>query len=178
MRYQDRRFGQRRKLLEVLGNVYLLDNQQIPIFQTVHKFYTKLGYLLFTMRSTENWGVCSKVSGDFDVERYHHLLVVCKDLVHFIKSSGDIKETGVKIKSLRESSSDEEKADVAAENEQMLQIRSFCPHQKICKALNLKAILIESLKIDFNISFKGSRCTLEEKVITFRFIIIFSLLLK
>ena len=36
-------------------------------------------------------------------------------------------------------------------------------HHKICQTLNLKAILIESLGIDFNISFKGSKCTFEQK---------------
>ena len=82
----DRRFGQRRKLLEVVGKVYLLDKDTIPVFGTVHTLYTKLGFLLYTMRSTENWGVYSKVSGDFDKDRFQHLKVVCKDLIRFLQA--------------------------------------------------------------------------------------------
>ena len=82
----DRRFGQRRKLLECVNNVYLLDHENIPIFKTVSRLYTKVGFLMFTTRSTENWGVTSKVSGSFDLKRYEFLKEMCENLVLFLQT--------------------------------------------------------------------------------------------
>ena len=232
----DRRFGQRRKLLECVNNVYLLDHENIPIFKTVSRLYTKVGFLMFTTRSTENWGVTSKVSGSFDLKRYEFLKEMCENLVLFLQTKteddddhsddsddddddwGDtiyedaedgtsshtmfnihlVKEIKKdKKKAITEKSEtkphtwgltdhpsrrasysvqtspfdfeDEEKSDAGDDVD--LRKPSNPHHQKICHALNLQGILVESLHIDVNIAFKGSRCTLEEKVESERMLI-------
>ena len=51
----DRRFGQRRKLLSALSEVYLIDSQELPVFHTANNLMGKAGFLLYTMRSTQEW---------------------------------------------------------------------------------------------------------------------------
>ena len=50
----DRHFGQRRKLLQALDEVYLLDDGNIPTFTTVSNLQSRLGTLVFAVRSTSS----------------------------------------------------------------------------------------------------------------------------
>ena len=40
----DRRFGQRRKLLSALSEVYLIDSQELPVFHTANNLMGKAGF--------------------------------------------------------------------------------------------------------------------------------------
>ena len=81
----DRRFGQRRKLLEVLNDAYILDGNGIDLFSSVNTLQSRLGTLLFSVRSTSTWCVHSVVSGTFDDKRYQDVQAFCKDLVAFLR---------------------------------------------------------------------------------------------
>lgn len=59
----DRTFGQRRTLIKAIGQVILLHQSSIPVFDNVASMIADLGYLMFLLRSSEVWGVSSKISG-------------------------------------------------------------------------------------------------------------------
>jgi hypothetical protein len=68
IRLLNRRYGQRRKLLSALQDVILLDRTSLPVFDNLAKLEADLGFLRFLLRSSEVWGVKSKLSGDFNHE--------------------------------------------------------------------------------------------------------------
>ena len=63
MRLLKRRYGQRRKLLDSVEKVTLLPRSSLPVFDNVADLEAELGYLRYLVRSTEVWGVKSKISG-------------------------------------------------------------------------------------------------------------------
>ena len=144
----ERRFGQRRKLLECLDQVYLLDEESIPIFQTVHILQTRLSTLIYGLRSSQVWGVLSVVSGDFDEQMFTFIQSVCNSLLLFLSGEKDgsfPNHTGP--------------------------INAVKHHQNILRSLDLHSVLITGQKIDINISFKGSKCTIQEKLKSQRMLI-------
>ena len=62
----------------------MLHRSSVPIFDNVASMIADLGYLLFLVRSTEVWGVKSRVSGDFDPERRDQAWKTCQKLVSFL----------------------------------------------------------------------------------------------
>ena len=68
IRLLNRRYGQRRKLLSALQDVILLDRTSLPVFDNLAKLEADLGFLRFLLRSSEVWGVKSKLSGDSNHE--------------------------------------------------------------------------------------------------------------
>ena len=80
-----RRYGQRKKLLDSISNVMLLNEPVIPIFSDIAQLQADLGLLRYSLRSTEVWAVKSRVSGDFDLEIYATVTVRHgQDLLHLM----------------------------------------------------------------------------------------------
>ena len=130
-RLLDRRFGQRRKLVAALKNVYLLDNPEIPIFGTANELLGSCGHLLYVSRSTQEWAVCSRLSGPFDRTRFKFLTDMCQKLLKFMDCDSD--------EELRH-------------------------RQSILNAVSLTATLLEALRIDVNLAFRGSVCEDHERL--------------
>ena len=63
MRLLKRRYGQRQKLMDSISEVTLLPRSTLPIFDNVAELEAELGYLRYLVRSTEVWGVKSRISG-------------------------------------------------------------------------------------------------------------------
>ena len=80
----ERTFGQRRKLVEALGAVTLLVDDKLPVLGSVSKLSSTIGFLTFLARSSEVWGVNSRVSGPFDKTKYSTVQENCESLRKFI----------------------------------------------------------------------------------------------
>ena len=90
IRLLNRRYGQRRKLLSALQDVILLDRTSLPVFDNLAKLEADLGFLRFLLRSSEVWGVKSKLSGDFNHEvrvSFSSPLVGNKAFIHLPSNS-------------------------------------------------------------------------------------------
>ena len=122
----DRRFGQRRKLVGAISEVYLLDTPELEVFGTANNLLAKCGYLLYTYRSTNDWAVQSRLSGDFDGARFDFLKETCQNLLDFLSCP-----------------SPDERVH----------------RQAILNAANLPATLAEGMRLDINLSFRGSVCS-------------------
>ena len=79
-----RDFGQRRKLLDVTDAVTLVHQASLPVFDNVATLQSELSYLIFIMRSSEVWGVKSRVSGEFDLTRKDQALETARKLLEFM----------------------------------------------------------------------------------------------
>ena len=67
----------------------MLHRSSLPVFDNVATMIADLGYLMFLVRSTEVWGVESKVSGQFNLERYEQLQGPIQPLFNLIQSLFD-----------------------------------------------------------------------------------------
>jgi hypothetical protein len=89
------------------------------------------------VRSSEVWAVSSKVSGPFEAEKLNIVQETCSKLETFI----DCAEDGESVKEM----------DVMF-------------RQDILRSMGLQTSLIDALRIDYNISFKGSICSPQDKI--------------
>jgi hypothetical protein len=128
----DRRFGQRRKLIDALSHVYLLESESCPVFGKVSHLQAKLGTLLYSFRSTAVWGVHSVVSGGFNENIFESVGAICKDLISFVSSN-----------------------DIAGESQDLTKVQRptkvIAHHQNILRSLDMQSILMVGLQIDINL---------------------------
>ena len=154
----DRRFGQRRKLLQALDEVYLLDDGNIPTFTTVSNLQSRLGTLVFAVRSTSSWCVKSVVSGDFDEERFTEVQEFCGDLVSFLST----QDKGGRSYKVLDLDAIIDASETAADPD--VRPGQASPRQQnILRTMqDLYTVLAHSFNIDINIAFRGSKCTIHE----------------
>jgi hypothetical protein len=176
----DRTYGQRRKLIDAVGDVTLLQQETVPIFDNVADMTSELGYLIFLVRSSEVWGVSSRVSGPFGPDKYDAVLRTCAKINAFMlhkplvypkvkvnKPSKMEKELSAfhlsfhadKVSEALHASSNDQDDD-----EQVGFNMPYPFHQDVLRSMNLQTSLVESLNIDYNLSFKGSICSSDDKI--------------
>eukprot|EP00615_Pteridomonas_danica_P005853 CAMPEP_0114339576 /NCGR_PEP_ID=MMETSP0101-20121206/7817_1 /TAXON_ID=38822 ORGANISM="Pteridomonas danica, Strain PT" /NCGR_SAMPLE_ID=MMETSP0101 /ASSEMBLY_ACC=CAM_ASM_000211 /LENGTH=2941 /DNA_ID=CAMNT_0001472581 /DNA_START=113 /DNA_END=8938 /DNA_ORIENTATION=+ len=200
----ERTFTQRRKVLQALSDVILIQQPTLPLFGNVSEMTSELGYLTFLTRSYSVWGVCSRVSGPFGPDKYEQVLRTLDKLqsffyekAHEVEAPKEKKKKGMfgglasrlggggggnKPAAISNKNSTEDFAygngevqnpvqqseleaqlqeDEVEEDDEM---QPTTIHQDIARSLNLQTTLVEALIIDYNLSFKGSICSGEEKV--------------
>ena len=69
--------------LGALKSVILLDTEKLPIFKTVQALNADIGYLLFLIRSCEQWGTATRLSGPFDEVAHESFITICGKLLDF-----------------------------------------------------------------------------------------------
>jgi hypothetical protein len=189
----ERTYGQRRKLLEALGEVTLLQRETVPVFANAADMTAELGYLMFMVRSSEVWGVCSRVSGPFNLDKYDTVVRTCDRLCEFLYheplnyDSQKLKKGAANRNSLLAmrmevnsgstvgSSGEGNNPLFAASMEGKTGMDEDADgaageglpvpfHQDVLRAMNVQNTLLAALAIDYNISFMGSICSNEDKV--------------
>jgi len=200
----ERTFAQRRKLLEAVQNVTLLNRPTMPIFGNFADMNAELGYLIYLIRSTEVWAVCSRISGPFVMDNFQQVLLTLERINQFLYSPSVVTEVGDARSKLAKQTHQSEwdifdgiqmmGTRVAAVSEDRSPGASPVPeqktseeskggddgdesddeapngespnphHQGILRAMNMHSTLLEVLTIDYNLAFKGSICTSEEKL--------------
>jgi hypothetical protein len=198
----ERTFTQRRKVLNALSDVILIQQPTLPLFGNVSEMTSELGYLTFLTRSYSVWGVHSRVSGPFGPDKYDQVLRTLDKLQAFFyekphevappkqaKKKGILGGLASKIgKGLTSKAATQEdfayiqqdnepemthnpvSQDALAEQleadeeEESDESKPTKIHQDIARSLNLQTTLIEALMIDYNLSFKGSICSGDQKI--------------
>ena len=171
-------YGQRKILLHSLSHVTLLDSEVVPVFGNVAEMSSELGYLLYLVRSSEVWGVSSRVAGIFQPEQYKTVLATCDRISEYLYHAPiESNATSVVKKrlSLAPSLGDESVDNPIAGMHPSSKIEALTDvdhnvsnptrfHQNVMRSLNLQTTLIAALSMDYNVSFRGSICSPEEKV--------------
>jgi len=139
----ERTYGQRRMLREAFGNVVLLADETLPVFGNVAALRTTISYLTFLARSSEVWGVSSRVSGPFQEAKYDTLLNNCQSLLEYLSAGGGKKK---------------------GESEQGRESKRSAKNQETLRAANAHGTLTIALDMNPNISFEGSICSSQDKV--------------
>ena len=172
----NRDFRQRAKLKSATMAVIMLQTDEVPIFKDMDTLLSDLRYLLFLVRSTEVWGVKSKVAGEeFDHDKEAKCLSTFSKLQEYLFTphgahvsshaalTAPVTEAGLQ----QELEEKEEKEEWSTENPLSSKHSSKVPitlHQNVLRAANLSRALLAALRIDYNISFKGSKCSSDDKV--------------
>jgi hypothetical protein len=196
----ERNYGQRKKLLHALSEVTLLDTEAVPVFGNVGDMSAELGFLTFLVRSSEVWGVSSRVSGPFQPEKYDLVVRTCDRVSEFLfHAPSEVEAPSAKVTragttaavikkrlsltpSLGASSVDNPMAALqrsAAMTPSELEASMGDPngasggeampsafHQDVLRSMNLQATLVAALSMDYNLAFRGSICSSDDKVIT------------
>jgi hypothetical protein len=170
----DRTYGQRRKLIDALGEVTLLQRESVPIFGNVADMTAELGFLIFLVRSSEVWGVSSRVSGPFGPDKYNTVVMTCDKINSFLLHAPmlyDPPKSNSLVPSALQSRMGKHSTDGAGHLNPMLQGQQesdsdtpFSFHQDVLRSMNVQTTLVEALNIDYNLSFKGSICSSEDKI--------------
>ena len=184
----ERTYGQRKKLLHALSEVTLLDSEVVPVFGNVGEMSSELGFLLFLVRSSEVWGVCSRVAGPFQPERYDLVVRTCDRISEYLyhapleskpppglgarlgNAAAVVKKRLSLTPSLGDGSVDNPMAamQIGSEIEASTDSDESNPtlfHQDVMRSMNLQTTLITALNMDYNLSFRGSICSSEDKVL-------------
>ena len=196
LRCLERTFAQRRALVNALANVTLLHRAEVAVFGGAARLQSRLSYLGSLVRSSEVWGVCSKVSGPFQRESYETVLKTGKLLADFLLEPAlkvDLKQ----FNKSRVKASSVNISEAVAAAEKVLSKRRQAPkkvfrvlpeenmsfyvagrmspptkeHQEVLRAMDLGTILSEALVMDYNLAFMGSICTDAERVESRRMIL-------
>ena len=166
----ERTYGQRKKLVEAVGNVTLLHQEVVPVFGNVADMSAELGYLVYLVRSFEVWGVNSRVSGPFGPDKCDAVLATCDKLNQFLFHAPLNHEEPVesgKAKALRDSnvlkslvsgevegySGTNPMADGAfgsgGEEDGEAEVQPEVFYQDVLRSMNLQTTLIEALNMDY-----------------------------
>ena len=146
----------RGKVLDAVDDVTLLPSEKVPVFGDAGTMVAELGFAIFLSRSAGTWGISSRISGPFDTNKYETLTDTCGRIIAFLLGSS----------SHRSSSSSHHQQGAEGESE-MPSRRS----QDILRAANVETILFAALDIDYNLAFKGSICSNEDRVTSRRMIV-------
>jgi hypothetical protein len=137
-----------------LNDVVLLPNETIPIFGTCADMSSEISFLTYLVRSSEVWAVSSKVSGPFETDRLEVVLGTIEKLEKFLLCmEGD------------EHSSSHTSSPILSKRA-LVDQGDLTPilRQDILRSMDLQTSLIDSLRMNYNISFKGSICPPEDKI--------------
>ena len=132
------------------------------------------------------WGVSSKISGEFDEERYIFLKEVCTNIVKLLQTDDGITggdQAAKQMESIKSQpnrrllkkapskalNSLRSRTTAGDTNKEMIDSKEHV--QRILETLDVRSIIVEGLRIDFNIVFKGSRCSLNDKFKSQRWLI-------
>ena len=180
----ERTYAQRRKLIEAAGDVTLLERENVPVFGNVADMSAELSYLTFLVRSSEVWGVSSRVSGPFGPDKYDTVVRTCDKIAEFLfhpvlkyekavvpakrgsANSGLLAARLATVPGIPNSSDNPMLSNVSAASIDPDEDAGDGPvlfHQDVLRSMNLQLTLIEGLNIDYNISFKGSICSSDDK---------------
>ena len=182
----ERSYGQRRKLLDSLGEITLLEKETVPVFKNAADMNAELSYLIFLVRSSEVWGVSSRVSGPFGPDKYEAVVRTCDRLSEFLfhprikydppvapplgKAARRLSERLSAVPAAAGSQANPMLPNAAVlgsvggEDEDEDGDGPVGFHQDILRSMNLQATLVEALNMDYNLSFKGSICSSDDKV--------------
>ena len=184
----ERTYGQRRKLLHAISEVTLLETEVVPVFGNVAEMSSELGFMLFLVRSFEVWGVSSRVSGPFQPEKFDLVVRTCDRISQYLFQANnlEVEETQAnstllqakvpKKKKLSSSSlGDGDINDTKAVSRHGFEVDATIGedsdfsypstfHQNVMRSMNLLATLVAALNMDYNLSFRGSICSAEDKV--------------
>ena len=137
----------------------MVHQASLPVFDNVATLQSELSYLIYLVRSTEVWGVKSRVSGDFDTTRRDQALETCRRLTEFLHAPTFVP--GKPIPEARGISLDAAaKMGIGAWSKESVNN----DHQKLLRAANVIVALGASLTINYNIAFQGSICQPGEKI--------------
>jgi len=188
----ERTYGQRKKLLHALSEVVLLDSEVVPVFGTVGEMSSQLDLLLFLVRSSGVWGVSSRIAGPSQPEHFARVMQTCDNISTYLHHSqveskprpqprpsvtaqissavSDVKKRFSMTPSNKNGIVDSpmvgmhlgSKIEALVDDDIVSTPTLF--HQNVMRSMNLKATLITALDMDYNLSFKGSICSSEQKV--------------
>jgi hypothetical protein len=80
----ERTYAQRRKLLTALGDIVLIEDEEVAVFGNAGEMSASVAFLTFLVRSAEVWGVFSRVSGPFGPDKFKLVLETCDKLQRFL----------------------------------------------------------------------------------------------
>jgi hypothetical protein len=175
----NRTYGQRRKLIDALGDVTLLQQETVPIFGNVAEMNSELGFLIFLVRSSEVWGVSSRVSGPFGPDKYNTVVMTCDKINSFLLHapmqyeqtktnsflpSGLINRVAAKTITGAGGGASAENPIFKSTDKSEQGDNPYLFHQNVLRSMNAQTTLVEALNIDYNLSFKGSICSSEDKI--------------
>jgi hypothetical protein len=214
----ERTFTQRKRLITAVEDVILL--HRAPYYAQLN---AEIGYLVYLLRSTEVWGISSKISGSFDIDKQKECFEKCDRVIKYLNEpseqvdvndgkskmalmyntpadsltanvvglsnlmtsgvagvAGGIAEAGNVMKQFNAQASrndheielnpmlnGEHKEDDDDDDDNDDGAKSNCPvheHQDVLRAMNLQLALTKALAIDYNLVFKGSICSPEDKI--------------
>jgi hypothetical protein len=129
-----------------------------------------LSNLIYITRSTEVWAVSSQVTGPFDRSKYETLVDTCDRLQTFLYAPQLILDPDAEGSNLRASFMAPAQgstglagiSEIGQDADQEPLPTHY--HQDILRAMNLQSSLFQALRVDYNVSFKGSICSTEDKV--------------
>jgi hypothetical protein len=157
----ERNYGQRQQLLRSLRDVVILQNESVPVFGTCAYMVSEIFFLKYLVRSSEVWGVSSKVSGPFEADKLDIILETCRKLEEFMKCAEKVVRShsafGTKNALLKNIVHDKMKG--VSDDAISAHVR-----QDMLRSMGLQSSLLDCLKMDYNISFKGSICSVEDKL--------------
>ena len=189
----ERTYSQRKKLLHALSEVTLLETEAVPVFGNVGVMSSELNFLLFLVRSSGVWGVCSRVAGPFQKDQYDLVLKTCDRISKYLYHSplesrqrpkqrpsiasqmgsvaSDVKKFWSKTRGNTSEPIDNPMTamHLGSEVETSIDVDDIVSeptplHQNVMRSMNLQTTLITALTMDYNLSFKGSICSSEDKV--------------
>jgi hypothetical protein len=80
----ERTYAQRRRLLTALGDIVLIEDEEVAVFGNAGEMSASVAFLTFLVRSAEVWGVFSRVSGPFGPDKFKLVLETCDKLQRFL----------------------------------------------------------------------------------------------
>ena len=156
-RLLNQQFEQRKNLRKNLSQVYLLDTPQIPVFQNVYQLKGDCDQLGYMLRSYSKWGLNSpslRVSIDHVVVgKIDAIVQKLVQLLSTLPSAPGSDGKGTEMVALT--------TEETKNSEPQLEVNTH--FQNVLREVGFGQRIVEAMKIDYNLCFKGAKCTLKDK---------------
>ena len=173
-------YAQRRALQNALQNVELLETPNLAVYGDIHVLRSDLSELMYLARTSSVWGVSSRVSGSFDNKAFGNIMGILDRLMVFMHTNAEMPEKArpnesiepVTQKREHENRGDPEELwsdDMAARwGPKLVDLSGHneveAKHQDVLRACKIHDVLIDAVRLDHQIAWKGSICSDQEKV--------------